>query len=343
MTTLLCHSPGAKFEDLDLFSNGELEVDCRALCESDHCPQLIKEQFQESQQDDTEDIEGREDEEFNNPRGSLEDLIIEPEYPDQGYEQSEVWERLLFTIQQTEDALLDGDEYYDDADFQNADVDWEADARQLGITTEEDFKEIGSWLNDKIQTFKILRDLTSAGGLPSDLNTKQLKAFAILKDFLIKAETEGIHNVPQLLLNISGGPGTGKTFFLNTIRKWAQGHIKRYGDGFILTAAPTGAAAFLIGGSTIHSLLYLPVNLRQNQTMPALDASRLKTIQDRFKDVSLLVIDEKSMIGQKTFFMISERLKECRPQSQHLPFGGVSLMGGRLQPIPTLHEHHHIY
>ena len=44
------------------------------------------------------------------------------------------------------------------------------------------------------------------------------------------------------------------------------------------------------------------------------------------KNVAVLVIDEKSMLGQKTLWMISQRLKEARPEAQDQPFGGVSVV-----------------
>ena len=186
-------------------------------------------------------------------------------------------------------------------------------------------KELEKWLSEQVKSFVLQRDLAAAGGLPRDLNEKQLQAFAIVGNFLLQVDRKGVDKVPQLLVNISGAAGTGKTFFLNTLRRWTQDNIKNFGNEFVLPAAPTGAAAFLIGGSTLHSLLYLPTKLKKNQRMPRLDGSRLKSLQERFKNVGLLVIDEKSMIGQKTFWMISERLKEARPASQDKPFGGVSV------------------
>ena len=122
------------------------------------------------------------------------------------------------------------------------------------------------------------------------------------------------------------GPGTGKTYFLNTLRRWVKEEMPQRGSEFILTAAPTGAAAFLIGGSTLHSLLHLPTNLKKDKPLQPLDANRLKGLQEKFQRVAVLIVDEKSMIGQKTFWMMSERLKEARPQTQDQPFGGVSLV-----------------
>ena len=339
---LLIHVPGAKFEDIELLSIEELEMECRLFSQTQVCPKLVREEFIESQKEDPkkkkkkpgreeeDDSDMSDDEPLENPRGSQEDLLIEPEVQDFQYEQAEPWERLcgLIDFGDVEGAVLgdEGESLYDDPRFKegaNA-VDWSADARRLGITTPEHFKQLESWLHETTQTYSLHRNLAASGGLPTDLNQDQFHAFAIVGNHLMQANEKGIANVPQLLLNISGPAGSGKTFWLNTLRRWAQGNFNQDQD-FILAAAPTGAAAFLIGGSTLHSLLYLP-KLEGGRKMPPLDASRLKSLQDKFRSVAVLIIDEKSMIGQKMFYMISERLKEARPKTQDQPFGGVSIV-----------------
>ena len=64
------------------------------------------------------------------------------------------------------------------------------------------------------------------------------------------------------------------------------------------TGAPSGTAAFLIGGETLHSLLTLPVNQKQDEPIRPLGSGKLHELQKRFRNVGLLVIDEKSMIGK---------------------------------------------
>jgi ATP-dependent DNA helicase PIF1 len=61
-------------------------------------------------------------------------------------------------------------------------------------------------------------------------------------------------------------------------------------------------------------------------------------LQQRFNHVGLLVIDEKSMIGQKTLFYIHKRLQEAKPGREDEPFGGMSivLLGDRKQLHPVL-------
>ena len=58
----------------------------------------------------------------------------------------------------------------------------------------------------------------------------------------------------------------------------------------VYVAAPTGKAANNIGGSTLHSLLHLmnPEEMKGQQ---------LKMMQNKFKNIRYLIIDEYSMVG----------------------------------------------
>ena len=95
------------------------------------------------------------------------------------------------------------------------------------------------------------------------------------------------------------------------------------GSDFITAAAPSGTAAYLIGGEPLHSLLYLPIG---RTTLEPLQGDRLQDLQNKFSRVGILVIDEKSMIGQEIVSCISQRLQEAKPHTSHLPFGGLSII-----------------
>ena len=45
-----------------------------------------------------------------------------------------------------------------------------------------------------------------------------------------------------------------------------------------------------------------------------------------FSNVGILFIDEKSMVGQKTFTMVSKRLQEARSHYKDKPFGNSSVV-----------------
>jgi len=59
-------------------------------------------------------------------------------------------------------------------------------------------------------------------------------------------------------------------------------------------AAPTRVAAFNINGRTIYDLLRLLVN----RPFKELPAASLIPLQQAFKDIHYLILNEKSMIGQ---------------------------------------------
>ena len=79
--------------------------------------------------------------------------------------------------------------------------------------------------------------------------------------------------------------------------------------------APTGMAAFGIQGMTVHSALSLPVKSKFIELAP----SALSKLQYHWKDIKLLIIDEKSMIGRTMAGKMDSRLRQII---------GDSVMGG---------------
>ena len=148
--------------------------------------------------------------------------------------------------------------------------------------------------------------------------------------------------VKPLYLNVCGKAGCGKSFVLKICRKHYLSEDK---PDFMKIGGPTGSAAFLVKGTTLHKMLKLKINNSQGP-IKDLKGKALEDLQTAFEDVHLLVIDEKSMIGQYMLYMIDRRLREAKPTQANLPFGGVSvvLMGdfGQLVPVkdPPLYAEH---
>ena len=67
-------------------------------------------------------------------------------------------------------------------------------------------------------------------------------------------------------------------------------------------------------------MLSIPVQEGQKHHINELE------LQLRFKNCGLLVIDEKSMIGQRTFIKIDQHLRKARPHKQDQIFGGLSII-----------------
>lgn len=122
----------------------------------------------------------------------------------------------------------------------------------------------------------------------------------------------------QLLLNVDGRAGTGKSFIIKVL----SAHLTSLSgcEDTILRCAPTGAASFGIFGSTVHSLLQLPVN----KPLDPLRPGQAQSIQTRLSRTKYLIIDEKSMISLKTLTHIDFRLQEAFANDTR--FGGLSIL-----------------
>ena len=151
-------------------------------------------------------------------------------------------------------------------------------------------------------------------------NKEQLRAFEIVAQHVC-------FGGQQLLMYVGGVGGTGKSHVVNSILRLFSLIGK---SGNILVAAPTGAAAILIGGHTIHSLTLLPDAPGKN----------LQELCEIWKNVDYLVLDEVSMIGATFLSMLNARLQRAKGTDETLhdsPFGGINIIFtgdfGQLRPV----------
>lgn len=118
----------------------------------------------------------------------------------------------------------------------------------------------------------------------------------------------------QLVMYIGGAGGTGKTRVIDAITQV----FERMGCAERLRkAAPTGVAARLIGGSTIHSLLNL-------STRQGMSTAKLAKMQHVWKSATHVCFDEVSMCGATLMSTISTQLGNLRGSSK--PFGGLHMI-----------------
>ncbi|CAG5050324.1 unnamed protein product [Parnassius apollo] len=102
----------------------------------------------------------------------------------------------------------------------------------------------------------------------------------------------------------------------------------------ILLTAFTGKAAFGIGGQTIHSALGLPVSQAGN-ILPELSLSVANTLATKLAKLRLIVIDEISMLGSRTFHQINRRLQQIFHSSTF--FSGISvIVVGDFRQLPPV-------
>jgi hypothetical protein len=132
---------------------------------------------------------------------------------------------------------------------------------------------------------------------------------------------------------LTGKAGTGKTTFLQNIRKVTS---KRS-----VVVAPTGVAAINAGGVTIHSFFQLPFGpiLPNNADQENPAESRFSRFsKDKIniiRSLDLLIIDEISMVRADLLDGVDQALRRYR--NRYKPFGGVQLlMIGDLQQLPPV-------
>ena len=146
-------------------------------------------------------------------------------------------------------------------------------------------------------------------------------------------------NKLPLKIFLSGSAGVGKSTVINTIYQLLSIHFNEIpGENTdklkILLCAPSGKAAFLIGGVTCHTAFALPVTQFVKQ-MPELSADIANTIRENLFHLKLLIIDEVSMVGSNMLTRIDTRLKQIFGVNRS--FGGLSvILVGDLYQLPPV-------
>lgn len=171
----------------------------------------------------------------------------------------------------------------------NANVDWEAAAKELPIPL---LQSCPNWImHTKAQYSNITQpsqqvDLTK-------LNRQQNKAYNIVARHF---SNRSIEQSP-LLMMVLGTAGTGKSYLTKAL-------TQLLGQVCLITAT-TGMAAFQIAGITLHSGVQLPI---QSHNKKDLSGTLLAHLQHMLKNITYIIIDEVSMLGQKGMEWTDKRL-----------------------------------
>ena len=137
-------------------------------------------------------------------------------------------------------------------------------------------------------------------------------------------------------LMVHGGAGSGKTTVIRAVVSHVERILRKDGDEsgcpYIIKCAPTGAAASLIEGMTLHKAFGFKYT--KFTSLPDKDRDRKKA---ELRNLKLVIIDEVSMMKGDMFYQLDLRLQEVKDR-RGVPFGGVCLMcfGDMLQLRPVL-------
>ena len=147
-------------------------------------------------------------------------------------------------------------------------------------------------------------------------------------------------NIKPYHIFVSGPGGVGKSHIIRIIQSDTIILLKLSGvfepdEVIILLTAPTGVAAFNIGGMTLHSALMLGCNKYGNYQ--SLSHDKINTLRTRLSKLKLLIIDEVSMLGSSMLLDIHKRLNEILVQPHDVLFGNISLLAvGDLYQLPPV-------
>ncbi len=125
---------------------------------------------------------------------------------------------------------------------------------------------------------------------------------------------------------LTGKAGTGKTTFLRNVQKMV--------DKQFVTLAPTGVAAIIAGGDTIHSFFGLPMEVCTPGTMGKMSEARIMTLIH----TDTIIIDEVSMVRCDIMDAIDYTMRKVLRST--LPFGGkqVIFVGDMFQLPPVVKQ-----
>ena len=128
---------------------------------------------------------------------------------------------------------------------------------------------------------------------------------------------------------LTGSAGTGKTHIL---KKYI--HYLRDNGIFPSILAPTGIAASLLNGKTIHSFFALGIRdfFSDEDIYDIATNSRLKK---RFRELKVLIIDEVSMVSPTIFSVMDKVLQIAKKNDK--PFGGIQvILSGDFFQLPPI-------
>ena len=139
-----------------------------------------------------------------------------------------------------------------------------------------------------------------------------------------------------LFLKVHGGAGAGKTKLINTMAQvcnyWLRVQNKDMADPdkpVVMKLAFTGKAANHVDGLTLNKAFNLPLG---NGYFSLTDRDR-EIKRELLSNLTMLIIDEMSMVKSDQLYQIHMRLQEIKQNKRD--FGGVSiLLFGDLMQLP---------
>ena len=158
------------------------------------------------------------------------------------------------------------------------------------------------------------------------LNDKQRDVFYKVRQWCLQ-KVSGQKPEPFRVF-ITGGAGTGKSHLIKAIHYEATRLLSQVASApdkvTMLLTAPTGIAAFNLGGGTIHNTFSIGIDVKLPYT--PLGEEKVSTVRANLGDLQILVIDEISMVDHNLLAYVHGRLRQIKQTGDHSPFGKVCIV-----------------
>ena len=149
-----------------------------------------------------------------------------------------------------------------------------------------------------------------------NLNDKQKRLIILISAIFSSSPEDQEKETKQRLAYVGGEGGTGKSRVISSVKLLVEKMGKRR---ILQLTGASGAAADNIDRSTIHSALGLSVKSKKP------GKHNLMRLRKVWKKKEILIIDEISMISQKTLHEIDQNCREVK-ENYESPFGGIRVV-----------------
>ena len=167
----------------------------------------------------------------------------------------------------------------------------------------------------------------------SQLNAVQRKVF----DDFCERMLQNVQEPDPFYLYIAGEAGTGKSFLVKLMIEFMHRLEKSSGQDpdkpTCLVLAPTGVAAFIVGGVTIESGLGMSINRKRSHVPSSYSVNA--NLKFLYTDLLAIFIDEISMVGDDKHARTNYMLQHIFGNTEYM--GGISVVAtgdfGQLPPV----------
>ncbi|XP_062570615.1 uncharacterized protein LOC134232646, partial [Saccostrea cucullata] len=190
---------------------------------------------------------------------------------------------------------------------------------ELGLSSKVSETEMSAVRIPDQQYYKLLQSL----------NTKQREFYYHVTNWIQMGDE-------PLYAFLTGGAGAGKSVVIDAIFQTLHRILyskegENPDDIRILLCAHTGKAAYNIKGTTIASAFHR----KMYQTQQHMSADELNSFRTKYRNLSVVIIDEISMVGNNMLTFINDRLQQLTGRKQD--FGGISIIAvGDLYQLPPV-------